>query len=227
MTFSTKFLISLSLLGLFVPVCPSAVASSQTPKQEKTPTDSKATQDKNGNATEAKAAEWKTLRPTGARAEFMMPVKPRYVERKFQPVKGRDPIVVKLHLGKTENGRSLYIFSYHDMFQRPRSEKAIDNTLEGAVRGSLTTVNGVLTSEGVTKIKYLDKFPGRQFAYTYQQNGNDYVALSRIYLVRDRQYQLTTLMHESAISELLAGKFVNSFKLYTPEPDLPPVPRNR
>ncbi|MEL7498001.1 MAG: hypothetical protein AAFN77_10350 [Planctomycetota bacterium] len=178
--------------------------------------------------------EWVAMEPSGALAKFEMPVKPRYVERSFTPVKGRDPIKVRLHIATTNGGKASYIFSYHDLEERPKDSKAIAATLEGAMRGSLMTVSGKLLSEP-QEIQYAGA-PGRQFVYGYEQRirnkdgdalTEQFFVIARVFLVRRRQYQLSVLMDSDVYEENLAGKYLNSFKLIKPEPDLPPVPRKK
>lgn len=175
------------------------------------------------NGDDAQTAEWIKMAPSGARATFEVPTRPRYVERSFTPVIGREEITVKLHISRSDDGLSSFVFSYHDMLERPTTAKAIDGALEGAMRGSLATVSGQLI-ESPIEIKYQGA-RGRQFIYRFEQNDKKYVVISRVYLLNERQYQLSVIMAGEVLEENRASTFLNSFRLVTPEPDLPPEPR--
>jgi hypothetical protein len=167
--------------------------------------------------------EWVTMTPSAARAKFEMPTKPRYVERKFTPVQGIAPIKVKLYLSSPDKGLSSFIFSYHDLHDRPRGKQGIRNTLEGAVRGSIANVTGQILSE-TQEIKFKNA-PGRQFVYGFQQtDGKKFVVISRVYLRNRRLYQLSAVAESTVFEEATAGLFLNSFDFVRPRSDLPPIP---
>lgn len=174
-------------------------------------------------------SDWIVIEPTGAFATFEMPKKPRYVERSFAPIKGRAQIKVHLHIATSEDKLSSYIFSYHKMLEPPNTVNAKKKALDGAMRGSVATVNGQLVAEPDEILLKDGKHPGRRFMYVYSQNERSFVVLSRIYLVGSRQYQLSTVMRGDVWMkrEAMASWFVNSFRLVKPESDLPPVPRKK
>lgn len=174
-------------------------------------------------------SNWIVIEPTGALATFEMPKKPRYVERSFAPVKGRPPIKVHLHIATSKDKQSSYIFSYHKMLAPPKTVDAKRKTLDGAMLGSVTTVDGQLVTKPDEIVLQDGKHPGRRFLYMYEQNDRSFVVLSRVYLVGSRQYQLSTVVRGDVWTarEAMAAKFVNSFQLVKPESDLPPVPRKK
>lgn len=168
---------------------------------------------------------WVKLNPTGSRAEFEMPAKPRYVERTFTPVKGRPPIKVRLYIATASEGLDNFTVNYNDLNQAPRGTKGIADTLEGVIRGSLANVSGKLLSKTDIKLKGTN---GRQFAYGFaDKKDNQYIALSRAFLKGRRLYQLTAVMDvtKREFPELVAARFLNSFKFMRARPDLPPVPK--
>jgi len=167
--------------------------------------------------------EWRTIQPSEANAIFDMPKKPIYKERVFKPVIDQPEIKVRLHLATVNQGKTSFIFGYHDIHETPKDRKTLEKALDGAVRGSVVNVNGQLTSKP-TKIRFLTHM-GRQFAYLYAQGDKRYVVVARVFIVGRRQYQISCIMLESIFDENLASKFLNSFKLVEPENDEPPVPR--
>jgi len=180
-------------------------------------------------ATQAKPAiqegEWRVISPSDALATVEMPKKPRYIERTFSPVANKPPIKVHLHLATINEGKTTFIFGYHDLHEAPADAKTRDKALEGAVRGSVVNVQGELLSD-VTRIRF-KKSMGRQFEYRYIQDKKSYIVASRVFIVGKRQYQISALSLESALNETLISKYINSFKLLMIENDEPPVPRLR
>jgi hypothetical protein len=168
--------------------------------------------------------QWVKLNPTGSRAKFEMPVKPRFVERTFTPVRGKAPIKVRLHVGTAKKGAASFVVNYNDLHERPRGKKGISDTLSGAVQGSLVNVNGQLINEIQTIV--LKNVPGRQFVYGFtDKNEKEYVVISRVFLKGRRLYQLSAVATRDVFDETVAGRFLNSFDMVRPKSDLPPVPK--
>ena len=170
--------------------------------------------------------QWFKLNPTGSRAKFEMPAKPRFVERTFTPVKGQPPIKVRLYIATALEGVVNFTFNYNDMNELPRGQQGITDTLEGVVRGSLVNVSGQLFSKTDIKLKGVR---GRQFAYGFVDNKDQkYVALSRAFVKGRRLYQLTAVESVKKFedfNEHVAARFLNSFQIVRAKPDLPPVPK--
>jgi len=174
---------------------------------------------------EPEEGEWQQISPTDALATFLVPKKPRYIERTFTPVANKPPIKVHLYLSTVNKGQTTYIFGYHDLHEVPENTIVSARVLQGAVRGSVVNVQRKLLSE-VTKIRF-GAWPGRQFNYSYIQNEKTYLVLSRVFIVGKRQYQVSSVALETEFDETLATEFLNSFKLVVIENDEPPVPRIR
>lgn len=173
--------------------------------------------------TDLMRVEWMEFNPTGSQAKFKMPFKPRFVERTFTPIKGRPPIKVRMHVGTDSEQAINFAFTYNDMSESPRGRNGVSNTLEGAIRGSLTNVGGQLLNKTKIKLKGVN---GRQFAYQFaDKDDNQYLALSRVFVKGPRVYQLSAVMEKQAFDELLAAEFLNSFKIVPAKSDLPPTPK--
>ena len=179
--------------------------------------------------TDLKRVQWEELNPTGSRMKFKMPVKPRFVERTFTPVKGRPSIKVRLYIGSAPKAKMNFTVNYNDMTENPRGVQGIKNTLEGVIRGSITNVAGQLLDKDELKLRGAK---GRQFAYQFADNeDNQYVALSRAILKGRRIYQLTVVMdlpnyvERQKYHEEVAALFLNSFEIVRAKPDMPPIPK--
>lgn len=166
-------------------------------------------------------SEWIVMRPTGAEAEFKAPCKPRYVERSFSPVQDQPPIKVRLYQALIKERNEMYIFGYHDLHFAPTGKKKINETLDGAVRGSFANVSGKMT--GHAKIRY-GKYPGRAYVYLYSFKDKIYKVSARVFLVDERQFQLSTIMPQDSFDDEMAKKFLESFRIVKPDSDLPPRP---
>jgi hypothetical protein len=146
------------------------------------------------------------------------------MERMFTPVENQPAIKVRLHLVSFNQGRAASIFSYHDLHAPPATAQTINQTLEGAVIGSLANVYGKLISQ--QRIRYKEN-PGLEFAYNYAQGETIYRATARVFLVGKRQYQISLLMEDAHFDEALAKAYLNSLRLYETDADLPPRPPAR
>ncbi len=186
-----------------------------------------------GQEFEGELSQWETHRPTGARASFMMPKKPFYVERSFSPLEGRPPIKVRIFVSSVLDGEVTFIFSYHDLHTEPANRQAINEALQGVVRGSVFNVLGnLLPAEevGMTRNPFpigLDGNPGLQYVYRFARNKEPFIVTSRVFAVGKRIYQLNCIMIEKNYDAFIPAKFLKTIKLYDPDYDLPPRPRKR
>jgi hypothetical protein len=168
--------------------------------------------------------EWIQLAPTGARAKFIMPIKPRYIERSFAPIQGEPPVKVRLHLATTNQGLTTYIFGYHDLHEAPKDNKTIDAVLEGAIRGAVGNVNGQLLNNP-KQWTFAKAYRGRKFEYHFVSKDKRFIVMSHVFLIGKRQYQLNSVMEATIFQKVIAEKFLDSFQLIIPEDDSPPRPR--
>lgn len=177
---------------------------------------------KQDSTDEKPADQWVAMDPTGARASFEMPERPRYVERQFTPVEGQPPIKVRLHIATVYDGKATFVFGYHDLHEQPKNKTEIRSTLDGAVRGSVLNVAGRLGG----KVEELNKGTARQFGYSYadKRSGTQYGAVTRVFLVGRRLYQATCSMELAIFDENICGKYLNSVRPRKIESDLPPKP---
>jgi hypothetical protein len=185
-----------------------------------------------GKASTQDEFEWQKVKPTGARAEFEMPIQPRSVERSFEPIYGKPPVTVRLYLGTVRQGKMSFIVGYHDLHEAPRDARSVNDALDGAVAGAIGNVMGQPLSKTVKTS--IDGHPVRRFEYVFSQNQKRYIVFARVYLVGKRQYQVHAVIQDPGENEEasrsdkeLAEKFLKSFKVLKIENDLPPRPRPR
>ncbi len=178
-------------------------------------------------------SQWETHRPSGARASFMLPKKPLYVERSFSPLEGKPPIKVRIFVCSALEGEITFTFSYHDLHEEPSNRQATNKALQGVVNGSVFNVLGnLLPPEEVGMPRNplgvsLDGNPGLQYVYRFARNKEPFIVTSRVFAVGPRIYQLNCIMIEKNYDAFISAKFLKSIKLYNPDYDLPPRPRKR
>lgn len=178
-------------------------------------------------------SQWETHRPSGARASFMLPKKPLYVERSFSPLEGKPPIKVRIFVCSALEGEITFTFSYHDLHEEPSNRQATNEALQGVVNGSVFNVLGnLLPPEEVGMPRNplgvsLDGNPGLQYVYRFARNKEPFIVTSRVFAVGPRIYQLNCIMIEKNYDAFIPAKFLKSIKLYDPDYDLPPRPRKR
>ncbi len=170
--------------------------------------------------------KWIKLAPTGARAKFEMPIKPRYVERSFSPIQDEPPVKVRLHLATTNAGTTTFIFGYHDLHKTPADAKTINAALDGAVRGSVGNVLGQLVGPQ-RRILHARTYHGREFEYQFIQGEKLFQVMAHVFLVGNRQYQLSAVMEKDLFQKPYVEKFLKSFQLIVIEDDAPPRPRDK
>jgi hypothetical protein len=158
--------------------------------------------------------KWLVIKPAEARAEFKVPRKPQLTERMFTPIDNQPPIKVRNHLLTFNNEKGLFLFSYHDLHQVP-AEGAIEETLRGAMHGSILSVNGRLLKPE-SRIRY-HNHPGFSFEFRFANKEVYFKGFSRVFLVGQRQYQITAILEETSFDEKIANAFLNSLRLIEAE----------
>ena len=221
--FRQRLFASVALAISVMLVCSTTSASEPGSSQSTAQAPSQSSEQTTNKEKEPKEGQWRRVSPRDALATFLAPKKPRYVERSFTPVANMPPITVHLYLSTINEGKETYIFGYHDLHELSRHKTAIDRTLDGAVRGSVINVDGKLI--GAVSPICFKKHSGRQFKYQYEQNEKTYTVLSRVFLVKKRQYQISAVALQSEYNETKATEYLNSFKLVVIINDEPPVPR--
>ena len=182
-----------------------------------------------GQEFQGELSQWETHRPSGARASFMLPKKPLYVERSFSPLEGKPPIKVRIFVCSALEGEITFTFSYHDLHEEPSDRQATNKALQGVVNGSVFNVLGnLLPPEEVGMPRNplgisLDGNPGLQYVYRFSLGIKNRSSLPRrVFAVGQRIYQLNCIMIEKNYDAFIPAKFLKTIKLYDPNYDLPP-----
>jgi hypothetical protein len=91
------------------------------------------------------------------------------------------------------------------------SKEGLDNFFNGAADASAKKMNGKVTS--IIESKYKE-YPGRYVVIGLNLDGEDYVALQKLILVKNRFFMLQTFTKPSKTENKNAKKFFESFDLY-------------
>ncbi len=159
---------------------------------------------------------WQDFQPADANAEFKTPAKPRLVERMIVPVPDQPPVKLRSYSVPFNEETGLFLFSYFDLPVEP-SEELVNDTLLGAMEGSILSVGGRKLSEG-KKIRYRN-YPGLAYEFRYAHEAKVYQGSSRVFLVGPRQFQVTAIMLEEKYDKGTAEAFLNSLRLIEPQPE--------
>ncbi len=159
-------------------------------------------------AQEQAAPEWRRVHPAGSGASAEMPGEPTEVTREFQ-VKRDKLIKVTLNSVITPDEKHTFIFAWHDHYEPVKSQAQRKTILEGAVEGAVTRLMGDLDKVEPIRVQ---RFPGLAFTVRTVQQGKELRVDQRIYLVRDRLYQLNVVGYNDSFDEEAAKRFFESFK---------------
>jgi hypothetical protein len=141
--------------------------------------------------------------PKGGRFAVQMPGPPKEQTNKVNTAVG--PIDVHMFV-LSPDPNTAYIVGYSDYPEEMIKKSDIQKVLDGARDGAVKNVNGKLDWE---KKITIDKHPGRDFAISTEHfEGRD-----RIYLVNARLYQVMVVGSKDFITDKVAQKFLDSFKL--------------
>ena len=155
---------------------------------------------------------WFTITDDVSATEFRLPGKPKYLERTFSPIMGRDAVVNHRYVVYPSDVSS-FEFSWMDLHEAPATQKQLNEAFDGAVRGSVVNVIGQL--DRMDKIKS-GKIQGREFDFTFNvanpKAKTDYVfsGRSRIFISGNRRYQLDVITLQGKEDAAATKKFFDS-----------------
>lgn len=185
-------------------------------QEQETPSAKTGSEPETSESPEDEAAlQWRRVHPAGSGASAEMPGEPTEVTREFQ-VKRDKLIQVTLNTVMTPDEKHTFIFAWHDHYEPVKSQAQRKTILEGAVEGAVTRLMGDLDTVEPIRIQ---RFPGLAFTVRTVQQGKKLRVDQRIYLVRDRLYQLNVVGYDDSFDEEAAKRFFESFKF---EKEAPP-----
>ena len=138
---------------------------------------------------------WFTISDSVSNAEVRLPGKPKYIERAFSPIAGRDAVVNHRYVVYL-NGISSFEYSWKDLHDVPATAKSLNEALDGAVKGTVVNVIGQL--DRMDKIRS-GKVPGREYDFSFSlanpktKTSTMYSGRSRVFIKGNRRYQLDVL----------------------------------
>ena len=148
--------------------------------------------------------EWIVVTPGDGASSISMPSTPREeIQRVTTPAGDID---VRTFVFEQED--IAYSITYTDFPEALIATRDTEKMLDSARDGAISSVQGTLSAE--TKIT-LEEFPGRELRI--DMSDGKHTAISRIYLVKSRLYQLSIAMPKEDSSSDDITKFFSSFKL--------------
>jgi hypothetical protein len=149
--------------------------------------------------------EWKTFSPDAGHFAVQMPGTPTEFKKTVEAPGGAvEVLVYELAVPGTEGKFAVSYFDIPEASAKPGTEdKRLDNARDGAIASS----KGKLKRE---KSLLLDTYPGREI--TIEIEGKGLVAV-RLYVVRNRLYQVMAVGPSDLVTSQDAQKFLGSFRL--------------
>jgi hypothetical protein len=150
----------------------------------------------------ASAQDWKEFNSQECRCSAQFPGTPQLKTQGMQTKVGT--LEAKMFI--LEMPSAFYATAYVDYPKEGLGKKAPDELLDGARDGAVGNVKGKLANE--TKIS-MNGYPGRELRI---EAPGDLALQARIYLVKERLYQILVVMPKAKEGEAEAKKFLDSFK---------------
>lgn len=159
----------------------------------------------------AAAQEWQETKSTEGHFQVLMPGEAQYQSQDVDTEVGK----IKLHVFAvaTSGGAAAYLVMYEDYPAEDVKKTGAETILNNARDGALKGIRGKITKE--TKIRY-GSHPGLEFSLSGTSNDTAVHCVWRLYLVRDRMYQLGVVGIKQPAPPEMIDKFFASFALLRP-----------
>jgi hypothetical protein len=148
--------------------------------------------------------EWVVVSPGDGASSISMPGSPKEATQKVNTPAGD----IDVHTFIFEQSEVAYSIIYSDFPDALIASRDTEKMLDGARDGAISSVKGTLTAE--TKIT-LAEFPGRELKI--EAPDGKHTVVSRVYLVKNRLYQVAVATPKDASVGDDVAKFFSSFKL--------------
>jgi hypothetical protein len=151
-----------------------------------------------------KKHEFKPLTSSEGGFSVEMPGEPKHESKSTETAAG--PIQFQMYSVELSSGSVAYIVSYNDYPKALVTFGKPDSLLDGVVEGAVGKGRTVKSQRNVA----LEGHPGREFTAVLA-SGHDYS--SRVFLVKERLYQLNVVSEPGKGDEQEKLRFFDSFKL--------------
>ncbi len=159
-------------------------------------------------ATVSAAAEWKKVTSEEGEFTLLMPGDAKHMP---QDIPTADGGKIKLHVYAVEEagGAVAWLAFYNDYSEEYVKMNAAKDILDAAKKGALSNSNGKVSKEADIKI---DEYPGREFYFSGESNGQPFKAAWRLYLADNSLYQLGVVANGKELDQKSVDKFFASFE---------------
>jgi hypothetical protein len=144
---------------------------------------------------------WKTFTQTKGNFSVQLPGTPKAQDQSVDTKVGK----ITAHMYLLE-GNPTYVIAFNDYPAASMAGADPSKVLEGSATGAVSNVKATLTSKKKITIK---GYPGREITF----NNPKFLGKSRIYLVKNRLYQLTAIIPKPGTYNADVNRFLTSFKL--------------
>lgn len=160
-----------------------------------------------GGATGGSSSAWKDFASDKGNFRISVPDTPKESSQSVDTAAGK----INLTIYTAQVGSSAYLVSYSDYPEDMMSAADPLKVLDGAMNGAITNFGGkLLTSSDIT----LNDNPGKEFSADGKVvNAGDGNLRGRIYLVKNRLYQIIVVGPKDKTVEADVVKYLQSFKL--------------
>jgi hypothetical protein len=157
-----------------------------------------------GAAQEDLPAGWKMVAPKDAGFSVTMPSAPMEKKQQVKTATGTLTVILQIAEGRND---SHFVVSYCDFAPGDLKKGDVDKRLDQARDGAVASAGGKKRSEEAIK---LGSHPGREIVI---EKDGEVVVKMRIYLVKNRLYQVMVLGNGPVFASKDAATFLDSFRL--------------
>lgn len=148
-------------------------------------------------------SDWKEFASKEGRFQVLMPGTPKESKHDTESDFGKSV----LHMNAMQAGKTMYAANYSD-FPAEVKKVPLKQVYDSSQDGAVANLKGKLVSEKDIKIS---DYPGREILIDFA--GGKRLFRARVYLVRQRLYQVVVFGTKEAATSKEADKFLDSFKL--------------
>ncbi len=152
-----------------------------------------------------RAPDWVEFSSQKGNFSVLLPKKP--VEEKETVNTKIGPVELYAFLVELQNGKVVYGVTYSDYPAEMVEKSNPDDLLDRARNGAVRNISGKIIKE---KRIVIEGYPGRELRVVFGKTG---VMKYRLYLVKNRLYQIMVLAEEENLLSSADERFLNSFRL--------------